>query len=392
MYIISGKRIAFLIISAWIIALVVAISPLFGWKDPDNNPEVKGDCLIAQSVSYTLFSTLSAFYIPAIIMLIMYIQIYKVAQAAIRKEKFKVREIKKPWRLSKMWDHEMNSKVYNNYNNDMSDQVINDSEVQHPDANGFQLKHWDTNGLKLSHSDSMENNNMNRHTESRNLNKRSFGMYLEVPGVPPVTSCSLECLNLKPTGQTTEIMIYTDSRSETNLEEIESTNEEPKFSIPHSSSFMSALRRKSTELPRSFQLFTRISRYATATELTNKYIYEENARTRISKSINDIANARRHKARIESRKQRKVAVTLAIITGVFILCWLPFFVVALVSPLSKKYFGFKFPRAVHSCVLWLGYCNSMVNPILYTIFSPDFRKAFRKIKMLLRNFKHGYSY
>lgn len=28
---------------------------------------------------------------------------------------------------------------------------------------------------------------------------------------------------------------------------------------------------------------------------------------------------------------------------------------------------------------WLGYMNSFVNPVIYTIFNPEFRKAFKKI-------------
>jgi hypothetical protein len=28
---------------------------------------------------------------------------------------------------------------------------------------------------------------------------------------------------------------------------------------------------------------------------------------------------------------------------------------------------------------WLGYVNSCINPVIYTIFNPEFRKAFKKI-------------
>uniref|UniRef100_T1GTP4 G-protein coupled receptors family 1 profile domain-containing protein n=1 Tax=Megaselia scalaris TaxID=36166 RepID=T1GTP4_MEGSC len=31
---------------------------------------------------------------------------------------------------------------------------------------------------------------------------------------------------------------------------------------------------------------------------------------------------------------------------------------------------------------WLGYMNSFVNPVIYTIFNPEFRKAFKKIMHL----------
>nr|QQY02585.1 5-hydroxytryptamine receptor 1A-4 [Cryptocotyle lingua] len=80
--------------------------------------------------------------------------------------------------------------------------------------------------------------------------------------------------------------------------------------------------------------------------------------------------------RLENKRERKAAMTLAIITGCFMLCWLPFFIDALISPFYETW---QVSRAAGDIMLWLGYSNSLLNPIIYTIFSPDFREAFRKI-------------
>lgn len=78
---------------------------------------------------------------------------------------------------------------------------------------------------------------------------------------------------------------------------------------------------------------------------------------------------------IESKREKKAAKTLAIITGVFVMCWSPFFIMALTMTLLNL----KPHKFVFAFLLWLGYINSMLNPIIYTIFSPDFRKAFKRL-------------
>lgn len=81
---------------------------------------------------------------------------------------------------------------------------------------------------------------------------------------------------------------------------------------------------------------------------------------------------------MESKRERKAAKTLAIITGAFVVCWLPFFVIALLMPVCQWPHCYYDDNMV-SFFLWLGYFNSTLNPILYTIFSPEFRNAFQKL-------------
>ena len=91
----------------------------------------------------------------------------------------------------------------------------------------------------------------------------------------------------------------------------------------------------------------------------------------------------------QNASDHKAAVTLGIIMGVFLLCWAPFFTLNVVSPLCKQCIV---PPAVYSTLTWLGYFNSVLNPIIYSIFNRDFRLAFQRLlrfQYILRKFsKH----
>ena len=89
------------------------------------------------------------------------------------------------------------------------------------------------------------------------------------------------------------------------------------------------------------------------------------------------AKERRAREKREQARERKAARTLAIITGSFVVCWLPFFITALVMPFCGT--SCYMPPIVESIIAWLGYLNSGLNPVIYTIFNVDFRVAFKKI-------------
>lgn len=72
-------------------------------------------------------------------------------------------------------------------------------------------------------------------------------------------------------------------------------------------------------------------------------------------------------------REKKAAKTLGIVMGVFIVCWLPFFVVNLLSGFCDESCVFK-DQLLSSVVAWLGWINSGMNPVIYACWSRDFRR------------------
>uniref|UniRef100_A0A3P9MBB4 G-protein coupled receptors family 1 profile domain-containing protein n=1 Tax=Oryzias latipes TaxID=8090 RepID=A0A3P9MBB4_ORYLA len=94
-------------------------------------------------------------------------------------------------------------------------------------------------------------------------------------------------------------------------------------------------------------------------------------------SLERAAEQAQNQASLKSsfKKETKVLKTLSIIMGVFVFCWLPFFVLNCTVPFCD-------PPCVSDTTftvfVWFGWANSSLNPVIYA-FNADFRRAFATI-------------
>nr|O01670.1 RecName: Full=Octopamine receptor 2; Short=OA2 [Lymnaea stagnalis]AAB53033.1 octopamine receptor [Lymnaea stagnalis] len=81
------------------------------------------------------------------------------------------------------------------------------------------------------------------------------------------------------------------------------------------------------------------------------------------------------KRRFELREQRATKRML-LIMACFCVCWMPFlFMYILRSVCDTCHMNQHFVAAI----IWLGYVNSSLNPVLYTLFNDDFKVAFKRL-------------
>ncbi|KAF7216473.1 alpha-2C adrenergic receptor [Nothobranchius furzeri] len=110
-----------------------------------------------------------------------------------------------------------------------------------------------------------------------------------------------------------------------------------------------------------------------------------------SKSMDLFSSRRKRRSTVNRKKvsaarEKRFTFVLAVVMGVFVVCWFPFF-------FSYSLYGIcrnpcKIPETLFKFFFWIGYCNSSLNPAIYTIFNQDFRRAFQKI--LCKSWKRSF--
>jgi len=305
-------RMALMITAAWALSALISIPPLFGWKA---NPR-PGECAVSQAIGYQFYATFGAFYLPLLVMVVIYYRIYMVS--------------------SRLADAEARSKPL---------KVIRaDSERQ----NSHQHLRPTSSTLSAGKQQPA--------TES--------GQPLE--STAPVTPVSRSAVS-DIVGRSID-GVQQPASSDVASNACNGSDHMTTASRVFNVGCMASLRRYHRD---------RSPISTPCAKAAGGEVDLGGLAAGVREAVAVAARSRSSTATL-SVKECKATRTLGVIMGAFTACWLPFFVLALVKPFCSEQSDC-IPSWLSSLFLWLGYANSFLNPIIYARFNREFRTPFKEI-------------
>lgn len=279
------KRVVYQIIGVWIMSLIISSPPILGWNDWPDEFTTDTPCQLTSEPGYVVYSSLGSFFIPLVIMTIVYIKIYIAAKQRLRKRILVTRiQNKNPILM-----------------------VENREDSENDSDSGGSIKRFQRKAFI-------------------DMKKNFFVPFL--------------LLNDPVARQTIE----------RNINQIQS-DVSPGSRGSYRKKMVGSLKKMSHKNKKP--LLASVNKSG---DVVNQFIEQ--------------------KQKISLSKERRAARTLGIIMGVFVICWLPFFLMYIILPFCSTCCP---SMRLINVITWLGYVNSTINPLIYTIFNLEFRKAFKKL-------------
>ncbi|GMT06941.1 hypothetical protein PENTCL1PPCAC_29115, partial [Pristionchus entomophagus] len=323
---VSKKRILIAIACVWIMSIALSFPAIIWWRY--SSPHLYNDqykCVFTDSGHYILFSSIVSFYIPLCLILYTYGNVFLIASRHHRSLKTGIKKVPTG---TKKKDSE----------NSQSDEGHATLRIHFGRPNAAKAKQ--ANGGSTTTRLLLKQVHM---VSSRSLADRA----LITPGTPPSATTPLLARSMntfamaRPGGRATVV------RTQSNL-------------IP---------RRNVDDVSDGRNRTTTYREGGTATTTLNGVHQPQpqppmNVREKSRKMLKYV-------------HEQRAARTLSIVVGAFILCWLPFFIFSPLAVIFPMLAGST--DQIFTIVTWAGHLNSMLNPLIYSRFSRDFRRAFKQL-------------
>lgn len=351
----TPKRIKAAIVVVWLISAIISFPPLLSLNKSetgDQGSERGPQCELNDERWYILYSTIGSFFAPCLIMILVYLRIYQIAKQRTRCPPGEPRK-------------------------DGVGCATPGQPARHVEANGKEEKETTpptsskTSSVRpptlaIASSLSQEGSPRSQNPTDNNLLQPPHISEAVTPDTAssehpsdPVRSNEEEKKKAKRLG---------DKKADNNNGDSSSTESEMEHSQGggHGSASMPG-----SPAGGSFRSPVSIKRYRDmlATSKGSRLVPG-----RKSKTDNNPGAARR-KAMIN--REKRFTFVLAVVIGVFVVCWFPFFFSYSLQAVCPETCAI--PDPLFKFFFWIGYCNSSLNPVIYTIFNKDFRQAFKKI-------------
>uniref|UniRef100_A0A914VFD1 G-protein coupled receptors family 1 profile domain-containing protein n=1 Tax=Plectus sambesii TaxID=2011161 RepID=A0A914VFD1_9BILA len=314
------RLVSLMIFAVWVVSALISIPPLIGWNDWSNR-KLMERCELTTERAFVVFSASGSFFLPLMIMTIVYLKIFIAARQRIRTNRGRSALV----RINKMTDRPTPTAQSNGsprghilLRGERTPLVIGV-------MTGASLQNALDHTSEVAADMAGEESTKGRRTSEERPRKtsRGIGRFLR-----PHSTLSANTSN----GGLV----------------IENPNSDKK--------------RRFTDA--SIDSSKRQSEISDASE--GLHVLHPQATT---------SSLLKRREKISVAKEKKAAKTLAVIMGVFVLCWLPFFLMYVIMPFCTDC---SLHPKVAEAITWLGYINSAINPVIYTIFNLDFRRAFEK--------------
>ncbi|KAH0625036.1 hypothetical protein JD844_033058 [Phrynosoma platyrhinos] len=343
----SCRRVCIMITMVWLLAFAVSCPLLFGFNTTDD-PSI---CSISDP-DFVIYSSVVSFYLPFLVTLLLYVRIYIVLRQRQRK-RILTRQgscgVKACYKQEGMYCGPSN--LFTACFVDLLKRIV---AVQLP----FLLDHFEAAEEKVNACDEQKSQNgeetvkvlpqalsLFQHGSNVHKHSESTGLHQKSPGT------LLSCFQFN---------CSSDHKLPAEKKPLAPPELHQYCSVCHENYFSSTVDKESADL-----------KVRRKTKEQNMEVHKlSNGKTTTCLKLPS-----KHPRTIQLR-ERKATQMLAIVLGTFIVCWLPFFLTHILNTHCQVC---HIPPELYSATTWLGYVNSALNPVIYTTFNNEFRKAFLKI-------------